>query len=462
MNGFELRASMGLASVYALRMFGLFLILPVFSLYASELAGGDDRFLIGLALGAYGLAQAILQLPFGVLSDRFGRKKMIYFGLMIFAIGSLIAAQAQDIYGLILGRVVQGAGAIAAVITALLADLTREENRTRAMAMIGMTIGLTFSASLVLAPVLMRWIGVAGIFILTAVLCALGMLVVKFWVPDPPIQRFHADAASALELVPQVFKNTELLRLDFGIFALHAAQMAMFIILPFVLLERAGLDKSAHWQVYLPVVLLGFFLMVPAIIFGEKRAKLKPVFLSGIALMMLALFGMAFFLNDLPSIFVVLGLYFIAFNLLEATLPSLISKIAPARAKGTAMGVYNTAQSLGVFMGGLMGGFLYARFGETATFLACAALVALWLLWALTMAPPLAVKSALFPLSDDWLLKRWDNDAELLQRTLQTVDGVVEAVVCREEGQVYMKVSQKAWDEARTREFLGIAQDAKH
>lgn len=460
MNAFEMRASTGLASVYALRMFGLFLILPLFSLYASELAGGDDKFLVGLALGAYGLAQAILQLPFGVLSDRFGRKKIIYVGLVIFALGSLIAALAQDILWLILGRVVQGAGAIAAVVTALLADLTREENRTRAMAMVGMSIGLTFSASLVVAPVLMRWMGVSGIFVLTAVLCVLGMLVVKFWVPDPPIQRFHADAASALELVPQVFKNGELLRLNFGIFALHAAQMAMFIILPFVLLERVGLDKSAHWQVYLPVVLLGFFLMIPAIIFGEKKAKLKPIFLAGIALMAVAQLGMAFFLRDLSSILLILAAYFVAFNLLEATLPSLISKIAPVRAKGTAMGVYNTAQSLGVFLGGAVGGWFYAHFGETLTFLACVFLMLLWLLLAASMRAPKAVKSALFPLSEICLLQRWDNDAELLQRTLQNIDGVEEVVVSRADGQIYMKVLQHGWDEARTRALLGIDSQA--
>ncbi|MDO9064932.1 MAG: MFS transporter, partial [Sulfuricella sp.] len=274
----ELRASVGLAGIFGLRMLGMFLILPVFAIYAHGLPGGDSHTLIGLALGAYGLTQAMLQLPFGMASDRWGRKRVIYFGLLLFVIGSFVAASASDIYMVIVGRAIQGAGAISAAVTALLADLTREEHRTKAMAMIGSTIGLAFAASMALGPLLYQAIGVPGIFELTGVLALAAMGVIYAVIPDPRDSHFHSDAGVAPARLRDVLRDAQLLRLNFGIFALHAAQMAMFVVIPFALREAGGMPEAQHWKIYLPVMLGAFTLMVPAIIYGEKKAKLKPIF----------------------------------------------------------------------------------------------------------------------------------------------------------------------------------------
>ncbi|AQR64808.1 hypothetical protein BXU06_06825 [Aquaspirillum sp. LM1] len=443
MTKLELRASLGLAGIYALRMLGMFLILPVFALYAQHLPGGDNPTWIGIALGSYGLTQALLQLPLGMLSDRIGRKKVIYAGLLVFAAGSFLAADADSLLMLTLGRTLQGAGAISAAVTALLADLTREEHRTKAMAMIGMTIGLTFAASLVLGPLLARLIGVPGIFALTGILSLLALVWVKFAIPDPAISRFHSDAEANPASLPTVLRDAQLLRLNFGIFALHAAQMAMFVVIPFALTNTAGLDKAHHWQVYLPVVVVGFILMVPAIIYGEKRHQLKKVFVAAIALMTASQIGLTFALDSLTHMVILLGGYFIAFNILEATLPSLISKIAPADAKGTAIGVYNTAQSLGLFLGAVAGGWLYSHGGAPYVFALCASLMLLWLAMALTMRPPRAVRTQMFHLDE-----HWQGNPMALSARLRALHGVEEAVVIAAEGVVYLKVAQTGWDEA--------------
>ena len=271
MSALEVRASMSLASIYGLRMLGMFLILPIFSIYAETLPGGESHLLIGLALGAYGLTQAIFQLPFGMASDRYGRKRMIYIGLVLFVIGSLVAAFANDLYTVIIGRAIQGAGAVSAVVTALVADLTREEHRTKAMAMIGGTIGVTFALSLILGPALNQWIGIPGIFLLTGILAALAILDVKYLVPDPVVSRFHSDAEAAPGKLKDVIRDTQLMRLNFGIFALHAAQMAMFVVVPFAIKQTSGMSENDHWMIYLPIMLLSFALMVPAIIYGQAQ-----------------------------------------------------------------------------------------------------------------------------------------------------------------------------------------------
>lgn len=456
MTALELRASLGLAGLYALRMLGMFLILPVFALYAHTLPGGDEPLWIGLALGSYGLTQALLQLPFGMWSDHIGRKPLIYLGLILFAIGSLIAAWAPDVVWLTVGRVIQGAGAISAVITALLADLTREENRTRAMAMIGMTIGLTFAFSLVLGPLLTRYIGVPGIFLLTAVLCVFALLGVCWIIPNPAVTRFHSDAEASPARLPTVLRNRELLRLNFGIFALHAAQMAMFVVIPFLLTKTGGLDHDHHWQVYLPVVVLGFVLMVPAIIYGEKKHRLKQVFVFAISLMCIAQISMALWLDSFAAIVAALGLYFIAFNILEATLPSLVSKIAPAEAKGTAIGVYNTGQSLGLFVGASVGGALYGWYGSSGTFAFCAALMVIWLLLAIRMTPPPAVRTQLYHIDPDFIARHWQGNAAALSAQLARFEGVCEAVVIAAEDVAYLKVRQGTWDQAGVETLLQI------
>lgn len=449
MNPLELRASLGLAGVYALRMLGMFLILPVFALYATRLPGATSPTWIGIALGSYGLTQALLQLPLGMLSDRIGRKKVIYFGLLLFAIGSFVAASAHSIGWLIAGRIIQGAGAISAAVTALLADLTREENRTKAMAMIGMSIGTTFAVSLVLGPILGHLIGVDGIFVLTGVLTLMAMVGVKYIIPNPVISRFHSDAETNSSRLRDVLHNPQLLRLNVGIFALHGAQMAMFVVIPFSLIQTAHLDKAHHWEVYLPVTVIGFILMVPAIIYGETRHRLKQVFVGAIALMTIAQLGMAFALTSFWLIVLWLTAYFIAFNILEATLPSLISKIAPADAKGTAIGVYNTAQSLGLFLGAALGGFLYSQAGSTGVFTFTGVMMLSWLLLAVTMRPPAAVKSVMFHIGENW-----NGNPAALSHQLARQKGVKEAIVMLDERVAYLKVAQKHWDEAAVKQLI--------
>ncbi|OYW15466.1 MAG: hypothetical protein B7Z46_00305 [Hydrogenophilales bacterium 12-64-6] len=444
----EKRATSGLAAIFGLRMLGMFLILPVFALYAEHLPGGDNHTLVGLTLGMYGLTQALLMIPFGMASDRIGRKKVIIFGLILFAIGSFVAASAPDIYWTIFGRAIQGAGAISAAITAMLADLTREEHRTKAMAMIGSTIGLVFAASMVAGPALNHLIGVPGIFALTGVLALAAIWVVKVWVPDPLSSHFHADAQANPARLKDVLHDAQLLRLDFGIFALHAAQMAMFVVVP-VALKNSGLPPAHHWMVYLPVLLGSFLLIVPAIIYGEKHGKLKPVFIGAVALMLLAQLGLAFGIGHFWGIVGALFFYFAAFNLLEASLPSLISKLAPVSAKGTAMGVYNTAQALGLFFGGVFGGWLAQHVGFYAVFLFCVVLMAVWLALSLSMTAPPAIKTRMFRVGT-----MPAEQAALLKTKLAAVAGVVEAVVLAEEGVAMLKVSLQGWDEAAARILL--------
>ncbi len=381
MSPAELRAGASLAGVFGLRMLGLFLILPVFAVHAPQLAGGDNLTLVGIALGAYGLSQAILQIPFGMASDRWGRKRVIYAGLAIFAAGSLLAAAATDIWTAIAGRTLQGAGAISSVVVALAADLTRVEHRTKVMAMIGAMIGLAFAVSLVAAPALYQWIGMEGLFVLTAALCIAAIGVVKMLVaePPPPPPR-PADAGAHDVLQP------ELLRLNLGIFVLHVVQMAMFVVLPTLLVE-AGLPLAGHWRLYLPVVLVSFAIMAPPILYADRRNRQKPVLLAAVALL-IAVETLLMLADTLLAYGVALLVFFVAFNVLEALLPSLVSRIAPAHARGAAIGVYNTTQTLGLFFGGLGGGWLAKHYGAAAVFAACAVLAAIWLVAARAMRAP--------------------------------------------------------------------------
>ena len=443
MTAIERRASIGLASIYGLRMLGLFIILPVFALYAAEgLPGGDNTMLVGLALGAYGLTQAILQIPAGWLSDRYGRKVVIYAGLLLFAIGSFIAASADNIYWVIAGRVIQGAGAINAAVMALTADLTREEHRTKAMAMIGITIGITFSISLVLSPVLYHAIDVPGIFALTGVLALLAIPVVAYVIPDPAITRFHSDTEPSWGHFAEVLHNKDLLRLDFGIFSLHAILMSVFMQVPFVLKDN-GLALEQHWYVYLPVMLISFMLMVPPIIIAEKKAKMKQVFMGAIALAALGQLSLMLLQHSVWGVALALLLFFTAFNVLEATLPSMISKIAPLAAKGTAMGVYSSVQFLGAFFGAIMGGFLMHYFGGNTVFVFAIFLLLLWLLVASTMQPPAAVRTRMYHLEE-----MTGAQGVLLQQQLAKLQGVREVMVVAAENIACLKVEMSGFDEA--------------
>jgi MFS family permease len=384
MSPAELRAGASLAAVFGLRMLGLFLILPVFAVHAPQLAGGDNLTLVGIALGAYGLSQAILQIPFGMASDRWGRKPVIYVGLAVFAAGSFVAAAAGDIWTAIAGRTLQGAGAISSVVVALAADLTRTEHRTKVMAMIGAMIGFAFALSLVAAPALYRWIGMSGLFVLTGALCIAAVGVVMGVVPQPPPPVPRPSGAGAHDVL-----QPELLRLNLGIFVLHVVQMAMFVVLPTLLVE-AGLPLPAHWHLYLPVVLISFAVMAPPILYADRRNRHKPVLLGAVALLIAVQTGLVF-ARSVMAYGVALLAFFVAFNILEALLPSLVSRIAPAHARGSAIGLYNTTQTLGLFFGGLAGGWLAKHYGAAAVFAGCALLSALWLAAASAMRSPGAV-----------------------------------------------------------------------
>ncbi len=449
MSPSELRATAGLASVYGLRMFGLFIILPVFAFYAEHLPGGNNYTLIGIALGAYGLTQAILQIPFGWLSDRIGRKPVIYFGLVLFAIGSFIAATAVDIYWVILGRIVQGAGAISAAVMALAADLTREEHRTKAMAAIGMTIGTVFAASLIVAPALNQWIGVPGIFAMTGILAVLAILIVKKIIPDPEISRFHSDTEASVESFGSVLSNTQLLRLNYGICALHATLMALWLVVPLTLRE-AGMAIDHHWQVYLPILILSMLLIIPAIIYSEKKAKLKQMFIAAIALLLCGQITLALTAGSIAGTAIALLIFFTAFNLLEASLPSLISKIAPVGAKGTAIGVYSSTQFLGAFIGAAVGGYLLEHYGSFALYTFCSGLLVIWLVMAVTMKAPAAVRSRMYQ-----VLEMDAARSQQLSQQLAALSGVYEALVLANERVAYLKVDMQGFDEEGVIKLLG-------
>ncbi len=448
MTAAELRASFGLAGIYGLRMLGLFIILPVFALYAEHLPGGESHLLMGIALGAYGLTQAILQIPAGWLSDRYGRKPVIYGGLLMFALGSFIAASADSIYWVIAGRAIQGAGAINAAVMALTADLTREEVRTKAMALIGMTIGVTFSLSLVLSPVLNGILGVPGIFAMTGVLALLALLVVHWVIPDPVLTRFHSDTEANSKRLGEVLRNKDLLRLDLGIFTVHAVLMSVFMQVPF-LLRADGLEVAQHWKVYLPVMFAGFVLMLPLIIVSEKLGKVKQVFVLAIALAALAQTILLFAQHSLWGLTAGLLLFFTAFNVLEAKLPALISIIAPLSARGTAMGVYSSVQFLGAFFGASVGGALMQFVGGNAVFVFGIALLILWLAVASGMQPPAAVRTRMYHLAEID-----DAAAVELRQRLAQLSGVREVMVVAAERLACLKVDRHGFDEAAVEQLV--------
>jgi MFS family permease len=439
MSSGETRAASGLALVFAFRMLGMFMVLPVLATYGMDLAGATPA-LIGLAIGAYGLTQAFLQIPFGVVSDRIGRRPVIYAGLIIFALGSVLAAQADSIWGVIAGRVLQGAGAISAAVMALLSDLTREQNRTKAMAMIGMSIGVSFAVAMVVGPLLTSAFGLHGLFLATGALALVGIALVAFVVPKASAHTLHRESGVARGQMLATLKHPDLLRLDLGIFVLHSILMASFVALPLALVERAGLPKEEHWWVYLTALVISFFAMIPFIIYGEKKRKMKRVLLGAVAtLMLVELFFWAFG-SSLKALVIGTVIFFTAFNLLEASLPSLISKVSPAGGKGTAMGVYSTSQFLGSAMGGILGGWLFQHGGLGVVFIGCAALCALWLAIAVTMREPPYVTSLRLPLSPQAM-----RETGLAER-LKAVPGVTDAVVVAEEAAIYIKLDKEILD----------------
>ncbi len=440
MTSLERRAAMSLSSIFALRMLGLFMIYPVFSVYAEHLRGVTPT-TIGLALGVYGLTQAIFQIPFGMLSDRFGRKVIIGIGLLIFACGSVVAATSTSIHGVILGRILQGGGAVGSAILAMAADLTREEHRTKAMAMLGMTIGFSFALALVLGPVLNTLIGVPGIFWLTAVLALVGIGVLLFVVPQPVHTRRHRDTEPVPAMFKRVLADGQLLRLDFGIMALHAMLTASFVALPFALRDAAHLDAQHQWYLYLPVLAISVVAMVPFIIMAEKHRKIRGVFLGAIVALGVAQLMLMGFHHSLTMVAVALIVFFTAFTLMEASLPSLISKMAPVDAKGTAMGVYSSSQFFGIFVGGVGGGWALQHLGLSGVFAFGAAIAAVWLVLALGMKRPRFLSTLLLNVGP-----QREADARVLAGRLCQVDGVAEAVIAAEEGVAYLRVDPDGLD----------------
>ncbi len=440
----ERRAALSMAGIYAVRMLGLFMILPVFSLYASGLEGVTPS-LIGLAIGIYGLTQAMFQIPLGMLSDRIGRKPVIVGGLLIFALGSVLAGSTENIYVIILGRALQGAGAVASAVMALAADLTREEHRTKVMATIGMSIGISFALAMMLGPVLNRHIGVPGIFFVTAVLAFFAIGITLFAVPSV-LQHLHRDTEMVPASLMSVLRDGQLLRLDWGIFSLHMVLTSNFVVLP--LLMHDLLHSDHHWVVYFPVFVLSFLAMVPFIIIAEKYRKMKTVFLGAISVLIFAELGL---LSGQHSIFILgisLWLFFTAFNLLEASLPSLIAKMSPPDRKGTAMGIYSSSQFLGIFLGGVVGGWVYEHWHANGVFLVGLLVLILWLIFASSMKKPRYLASHIMNVGEVAPV-----EADELARRISAVNGVAEVVLIPEEQTAYLKVDPQILDEDLLNEF---------
>lgn len=382
----ERRASFALAGLFAARMLGLFLLLPVFAVAALGVVGGDDPARVGLALGMYGLTQACMQIPFGLASDRWGRRPVVLVGLLLFVLGSVICALSNDIFWITIGRAIQGSGAISAAITAWLADATRPEVRTRAMAMVGGSIGLSFALALVAAPLIVGAGGLSGLFWSIALLGVVCLAVARFVVPVVPLAAKPAQPARAM----QVFTHVDLLRLNFGVFCLHLIQVAMFVVVPPLFIKLGGLSSAELWKVYLPVIFGSFIFMVPVIFVAENKRAHR-------AMLRLAVLGLVVVFAVLPwashSFYLLaagLTAFFVMFNVLEALQPSLVSRVAPPELKGLALGFYNTAQAAGLFLGGSLGGVLVVWGGATTVFWAACALSALWLLvtWGLRPLGP--------------------------------------------------------------------------
>ena len=450
LSGTEKKVAFSLASVFGLRMMGLFMIMPVFALYGQHLEGFSPLW-VGIAIGAYGLTQAVLQIPMGILSDKYGRKPIILGGLVLFAIGSLIAANADSIYGVVFGRAVQGMGAIAAAVLALAADLTRDEQRTKVMAIIGMCIGGSFALSLLVGPIVAQHVGLSGLFFLTAILAVTGMLIVQFLVPNPISHAPKGDTLATPARLKRMLTDPQLFRLDAGIFILHLVLTAVFVALPLDLVD-AGLVKEKHWMLYFPAFVGAFFLMVPLIIIGVKRKNTKAMFQIALVIMIVALLAMALFSNNLWVLSFAVVLFFTGFNYLEASLPSLIAKFCPVGEKGSAMGVYSTSQFLGAFCGGMLGGGAFQLVGAVGVFIVAVILMSIWLFLTLGMENPVLLKS--YTLEAEVKDKAQARD---MATQLSQLMGVVEAIVVLDEKVAYLKVDEH-FDLREARAVLGSAQ----
>jgi MFS family permease len=449
LSSLEKRVAFSLASVFGLRMMGLFMIMPVFALYGQHLEGFSPLW-VGIAIGAYGLTQAILQIPMGILSDKYGRKPIILGGLVLFAVGSVVAACSDHIYGVVLGRCIQGMGAIAAAVLALAADLTRDDQRTKVMAIIGMCIGFSFALSLLAGPLVAQYFGLEGLFWITAGLAILGMLIVQLLVPNPISQAPKGDTLAAPAKLKRMLLDPQLFRLDAGIFILHLVLTAVFVALPLNLVD-AGLVKEEHWMLYFPAFVGAFLLMVPMIVIGVKRNNTKTMFQLALVIMMAALLLMALFSHSLWLLSLAIVLFFTGFNYLEASLPSLIAKFCPVGEKGSAMGVYSTSQFLGAFCGGMLGGGAYQLVGASGVFFVAFILMLVWLLLSVGMEKPVLLKSVTLEAA---IASR--SEAQVMAQQLSQLEGVIEAMVVLEENVAYLKVDSH-FDLSKARAVLGSA-----
>ncbi|WP_068547781.1 MFS transporter [Thalassotalea crassostreae] len=447
LNSIEKRASLSLATVFGMRMIGLFMILPVFAIYGVGLEGYSPIWL-GLAIGAYGFTQALLQIPMGILSDKFGRKPVIISGLIIFCLGSIIAAVADSVYMVVIGRAIQGMGAIASATLALAADLSREEQRPKVMATIGMFIGLSFAAAMVLGPLVAASYGLSGLFFLTAIFAFVGIFIVLFIVPNSINTAPKGDLVAAPKRVKQLIKDGNLFRLNLGVFILHLALTAMFVSLP-IMLTKTGFAIGEHWRLYLPVLLISFALMVPFMIWAIKKQKEKLVFCGAIILLALSLLLLWLKHDSFYVIFTAVMLFFVAFNYLEATMPSTLSKIAPAGDKGSAMGVYSSSQFFGAFVGGLAGGAIQSAFGLASVFLFSALLILVWYVFALSMKEVKRSKSISFSVNFND-----EQHAKLLADKLADMAGIVESTIVYSESVAYLKIDEKQIDMDKLRALL--------
>jgi len=446
MSPLERKSLFGLASLYAFRMIGLFMLLPVLSLYADQYSG-STIILVGFALGIYGLTQSLFQIPLGFLSDRFGRKPIIFIGMLIFFLGSIIAATSETMWGLIAGRALQGAGAVASTIMALLSDLTTEQSRTKAMAVIGASIGVSFAISLIAGPILANLWGISGLFWLTAILSIFALLILFFLVPTPSVLRQNAESQAVPQMFSRLLRNQELLRLNFGIAVLHFSQMAIWISVPLILEQTFNFNREGHWIIYLTVLGFSFICMLPFMLIAEAKQKIKLVFIGAILLLTVGEIILGSGLNNHIIFLLGLFVFFMAFNLLEATLPSLISKLAPAGAKGTAMGIYSTCQFLGAFLGGISGGIITHYFGYSGVFWLAACLTILWVIFAVTMKKPLHFKTLTVQLTSE--------DTIVAEDYIPSVPGVCDVVIITEQQLAYFKIDIDQFCPASMEKVLG-------
>ena len=446
MNALERRSTFALSSIFALRMLGLFMIIPVFSV-AGQAYQGATPALIGLAVGVYGLTQAILQIPFSLLADRFSRKPLVILGLVLFALGGAVAAMSETIYGVIIGRAIAGGGAVSAVVMALLADVTREEQRSKAMAVMGMSIGVSFMVAFSLGPWLTSIVGISGLFWVTTIM---GLAAISMLLLVPKVTRHHKNYQQGyMQQLKQVLKMGDLNRLHVSVFALHLLLTAMFIYMPSQLIQFADIPLSRHGLVYLPLLIISLFFAFPSIILAEKHRKMRGIFLTAIAGIVLGLLVLIFGYESKYILLTGLGLFFIAFNVMEALLPSWLSKSAPIQSKATAMGVNASSQFLGAFFGGMIGGQLLLLNNTTLGWSILSAISIVWLLISFGLAQPRYLSSLVLRLPETKQTDEWT--AQLL-----AIRGIEEVVVMSDQQVAYVKIDKQLIDDAARQDLTHL------